>query len=83
MVYDTLVRNHPAISWSHVMRGRSERRTDSLSPASAVSPAALYSILPSRVRESSGKRCDLVSLPLSDQNKASSDRSEPRFCESR
>ena len=65
------------------MQGRSERRTDSLSPASAVSPAARYSILPSRDRESSGKRCDLVSFPLSDRSKASSDRSEPPFCESR
>ena len=65
------------------MRGRSECRTDSLSPASTISPAANYSILPSRDRESSGKRCDLFSFPLSDQNKASSDRSEPRFCESR
>ena len=50
--------------WSHVVQGRSERRTDSRSPASAVSPPARYSILPSRDRKSSGKPCDLVSFPL-------------------
>jgi len=44
------------------MQGRSERRTHSLPPASAISPAARYSILPSRDRESSGKRYDLVRL---------------------
>ena len=63
------------------MQGRSERRTESLSPASAVSPAARYSILPSRDRESSGRRCDVVSFALSDRSKASSDRSEPPVCD--
>jgi hypothetical protein len=49
------------------MQSRIERRIDGLSPASAVSTSGRYSILPSRVRESSGKRCDVVSFPLSDR----------------
>jgi hypothetical protein len=49
------------------MQGGSDRRTNSLSLASAISPAApRYSILQSRDRESNGKRCDVVSVPLSD-----------------
>jgi hypothetical protein len=47
------------------MQSRIERRTDSNSPASAVSPSGRYSILPSRDRESSGKRYSLIDIASS------------------
>ncbi len=68
---------------SDVMQGQSERRTDSLSPASAISPAACHSILSGRDLESSGIPRGLVSFPQSDRSNASSERSEPPCCESR
>ncbi len=58
------------------MQGQSDRRTNSLLPASAISPTTRCSILPSRESESSGERSDLVSFPPPERSRARSDRSE-------